>query len=245
MDYDKIQQASEYDVLPHPLEAATACTACDELDSSNDLVLPVGAVAINLGCGARFADGWTNVDNSPNARLSKWPWLRWLLWRLGTLSDQHYAVRWPDGIVIHDLRKPLPFTDESVDYVYTSHALEHLSAATATQVLLEICRILKPHGLVRIVIPDLQLGAVRYLDALADVGAAPLAADRFLSWMQLGKPGHRDPHLWMYDFASISERLREAGFRSITRQKFRRGLVPHSDVLDNRPDDSLFVEAMK
>jgi predicted SAM-dependent methyltransferase len=240
-----ISHDRQFDVPLRTLNAGNAYTARDESESSRGVALPVGAVALNLGCGTHVAEGWTNVDNSPNARLSQWPWLRWLLWRLGALSEQHYAITWPADIVIHDLRKPLPFGDGSVDYVYTSHALEHLTAATAEQVLLEIHRILKPDALVRIVIPDLQLGAVRYLDGLGDISAAHLAADRFLSWMYLNRPGHRDPHLWLYDFASISERLRAAGFRDITRQGFRRGLVPHCDLLDNRPEDSLFVEAMK
>jgi predicted SAM-dependent methyltransferase len=233
------------DVGPHPSNAVTAYTAGGGSDKLDCLALPVGAVAINLGCGAQSANGWTNLDNSPNARLSKVPWLRWLLWRIRILSDDHYAVAWPDGIVIHDISKPLPFGDESVDYVYTSHALEHLTALTAKRVLSEILRVLKPNALLRIVIPDLQLGAIRYLDSLEDGSDSHLAADRFLSWLYLSKPGHRDPHLWMYDFASISQRLREAGFRNITRQTFRRGLLPHCDVLDNRPDDSLFVEALK
>ena len=229
--------------MPSNVGTATAYSASKQVDRSPEL--PVGTVAINLGCGAQSANGWTNLDNSPNARLSQRPWLRSLLWRIGVLSDQHYSVRWPENVVIHDLRKPLPFSAGSVDYVYTSHALEHLSAEAAKQVLLEIRRILKPDALVRIVLPDLQLGAAKYLDELADPSSAPVAADHFLSWMFLNRPGHRNPHLWMYDFASISERLREAGFRDVTRQEFRRGRVPHCDVLDNRPDDSLFVEAMK
>jgi predicted SAM-dependent methyltransferase len=215
------------------------------MDATSCPVLPRGAVAVNLGCGSHVAAGWINLDNSPNARLSRWPWVRWLLWRSGALSDQHYAVAWPKGVVIHDLRKPLPFEEGSVDYVYTSHALEHLAGDTARQVLGEIRRVLKPGALVRIVLPDLQLAATRYLESLADDDAAPFAADRFLDWMFLNKPGHRDPHLWMYDLAAISARLREAGFRSITGREYRKGLLPDCDVLDNRPDDSLFVEAMK
>jgi hypothetical protein len=35
------------------------------------MALPVGAKAINLGCGLSIAPGWMNIDNSPNARLSK------------------------------------------------------------------------------------------------------------------------------------------------------------------------------
>jgi SAM-dependent methyltransferase len=232
-------------VSVHQLKSTRPQQTWDAPDRPGCPALPVGAVAVNLGCGAHVAAGWINVDNSPNARLSKWPWFRWLSWRLGVLSDQHYAVEWPKGVVIHDLRKPLPFDDGSVDYIYTSHALEHLPADTVKRVLLEIRRVLRLDGLVRIVLPDLQLGATRYLESLAGTDSAPLAADGFLNWLFLHKPGHRDPHLWMYDLPAISGRLREAGFRNITRREYRRGSVANCDVLDNRPDDSLFVEATK
>jgi hypothetical protein len=39
--------------------------------------LPAGAIALNLGCGLSIAPGWINIDNSPNARLAKYPRLRW------------------------------------------------------------------------------------------------------------------------------------------------------------------------
>src|SRR4029077_9096433 len=70
--------------------------------------LPAGATAINLGCGLSTAPGWINIDNSPNARLAKYPWVRWTLWKIGILSDLHYSVNWSDSIQTYDLKKTLP-----------------------------------------------------------------------------------------------------------------------------------------
>ena len=139
------------------------------------------SVKANLGCGITVAPGWINLDNSPNARLSKYPRLRWLLWKTGVLSDEHYSVSWPESIFIHDLRKKLPFPDSSVHYVYTSHALEHLALADARKLIWEIFRILRPGGILRLVVPDLAYGARGYVDALAKNPADQMPRRRFLS----------------------------------------------------------------
>jgi predicted SAM-dependent methyltransferase len=207
--------------------------------------LPKGARALNLGCGVQAADGWINIDNSPNARLSKLPWLRWLLWKARIISDEHYRVAWPDSMMIRDLSRPLPFADCSIDFVYTSHFLEHNSPGKAEELVAEIHRVLKPGGLVRIVVPDLEFGARRYLDSLSAGSNAWEAAPAFLDWLQLGRSGVRDPHLWMYDAASLKSMLFRAGFAEAIVRGYREGRVPDCQILDNRPEDSIHLEARK
>lgn len=205
--------------------------------------LPDRVKAINLGCGLSIAPGWINIDNSPNARLSKYPLLRWSLWKLGILSDLHYGVDWPKTIEIYDLKKRLPYADSTIDYVYTSHFLEHLARADAKRLIAEVFRILKPGGVARIVVPDLAMGARHYLSGFES--GDPNAAPEFLSWMQLSRQGVRDPHLWMYDAHSLGAMLGEIGFTGVSVCEYRRGRVPDCDILDNRPEDSLHVEAEK
>jgi SAM-dependent methyltransferase len=207
-------------------------------------VPPNAFKALNLGCGVQVAPGWINIDNSPNARLSKLPWLRWFLWKIRLLDDAHYQVPWPSSIMIRDLNKRLPFADCSIDFVYTSHFLEHNSRERGRCLLSEIHRVLKPGGLARIVVPDLELGARRYLAALGS-GENGNAAPGFLSWLQLSRPGVRDPHLWMYDAASLKAALDEVGFANIAVCEYRRGRVRDCQVLDNRPEESLHIEAEK
>jgi SAM-dependent methyltransferase len=204
-----------------------------------------GVKGINLGCGLSVAPGWINLDNSPNARLVKYPLLRWGLWKLGVLSNFHYAVQWPESITIVDLRKPLPFADGTIDYVYSSHFLEHLSVDDARRLLREVFRVLKRGGLMRIVVPDLALGVRQYVTALETNPHDTQAAPTFLNWLQLSRPGLRDPHLWMYDAPSLSAMLGEIGFARTAVCEFRKGSVPDCDILDNRPEDSLHLEAEK
>jgi predicted SAM-dependent methyltransferase len=207
--------------------------------------LPNGVKAVNIGCGTSVAAGWINIDNSPNAWLAKYPRLRWMLWKLRILSDQRYRVNWHESVLIHDVKKKLPFSDSSIDYVYTSHFLEHNSLNDARRLIADVFRILRVGGVIRVVVPDLAIGARRYLDSLQKTTPDPRAASDFLAWLQLSRPGDRDPHLWMYDAPSLTAMLVEHGFANVVVCRFQQGRVPDCDTLDNRPEDSLYVEAEK
>lgn len=207
--------------------------------------LSVGAKAINLGCGLSIAPGWINIDNSPNARLSKYSPLKWTLWKLGVLSKAQYDASWPKSIAVRDLKKPLPYKDSSIDYVYTAHFLEHLSRDDGQKLLREAFRVLKPLGLIRVVVPDLSIGARQYVARMQSNPNDPSAAPEFLNWLQLSRTAVRDPHLWMYDAASLTTILSECGFINPVVCEYRQGRVPDCEILDNRPEESLYLEAEK
>lgn len=52
-----------------------------------------------------------------------------------------------------DIRQPLKWKDNSCDMLYASHVLEHVSSPDAIQFLRECHRILKPQGMLRLVVP--------------------------------------------------------------------------------------------
>jgi SAM-dependent methyltransferase len=85
-----------------------------------------------------------------------------------------------------DLSRGLPFADSSFDVVYHSHVLEHIDREAAPAFLGECFRVLKPGGVVRIVVPDLELllkaygSAVGRLEAGDDEGAWMREHDRVL-----------------------------------------------------------------
>lgn len=62
------------------------------------------SLLIDLGCGLNAPDGWVNVDTAIGARLAR-------LTLFAKVNDALHIVRppWPQGIMIHDLRKPLPW----------------------------------------------------------------------------------------------------------------------------------------
>lgn len=59
-----------------------------------------------------------------------------------------------DDRVAMDISKPLPIESNSVDACFSEHCIEHVTPQQAWTFLNECYRILKPHGLIRITIPD-------------------------------------------------------------------------------------------
>ncbi len=110
---------------------------------------------LNLGCGGRFHSEWTNVD----------------FYSTGI------------GVIAHDLTKSLPFPDNSYDAVYHSHVLEHFPKKVAPTFLRECCRILKPGGIIRVVVPDLEQIARLYLAILDKAKQGDELAAKKYEWI--------------------------------------------------------------
>ena len=216
-------------------------------------------VKVNIGCGSQAMETWINYDSSIFSILQRFKPLKKFLHKLNLISKQAYETNWPYKIIKRvNLLKGIPLPDESVDFVYSSHFIEHLTYQEGENLLKECNRILKPASWIRIVCPDLQLIATKYLEndlnyplfntnkssdlSFAFIRSLCLTDNRsFLS--RLLSPG--DVHRSMYDFKSLSNLLQKCGFNKIERKSYRKGLTPDIEILDNRPDESLYVEAQK
>lgn len=55
-----------------------------------------------------------------------------------------------------DISRPLPWANESVDFILAEHVVEHIAPAEALSFLREARRILKPDGVLRLCIPVLD-----------------------------------------------------------------------------------------
>ena len=210
-------------------------------------------IKLNLGSGPAGLDGWLNYDWGALPLLSKMPWLRRVLVRLGVLPAA-YDVTWP-VIRLVDIRKRLPLADATVNFIYCSQVLEHMERWEALRVLRESYRILISGGCLRVSVPDLALichayhagkgerpsqEACRLLwghpKDVAPTGAVARFCRRFIR-----------PHEWCYDHPEMEQLLREAGFTDIHRCSFRKGETPDLDraELDIHAPHSLYVEAFK
>src|SRR5205823_4694013 len=79
----------------------------------------------------------------------------------------------------------IPFENETFDVVYHSHMLEHLERKEAMVFLQECLRVLRPEGVLRVVVPDLEQIVIEYLNALKRcVGDEP-GAEFDHQWMLL------------------------------------------------------------
>lgn len=83
---------------------------------------------LNVGCGNKFHNDWINVDMTSNS---------------------------PE-VISANLINGIPFPDESFDVVYHSQVLEHIPKEEASGFIKECFRVLKPNGIIRVVVPDLE-----------------------------------------------------------------------------------------
>ncbi len=112
---------------------------------------------INLGCGKRHHPSWLNLDFK---------------------SDN------PD-VIAHDLTQGIPFDAKSFRVAYHSHLLEHFSKDSAPHFLAECYRVLKPGGIIRVVVPDLETIARLYLLLLKKSLHGDQEAQKRYDWIML------------------------------------------------------------
>lgn len=207
--------------------------------------LPVGyafPIKVNLGCGLAVASGWINIDGSLNAVVANLPGVfHRLAYRLTGAnryySEQEYCQLLANNFFIHhDLAHGVPLADSTADFVYSSHFMEHLLRKDAENFLRESYRVLKSGGTLRIVVPDLE-----YAVSLYSAGEKEEMLKQYFFVEDDGSYYAR--HKYMYDFPMLKEALEKVGFQAVRRCVFQDGVTPSLDVLDNRAEDSLFLEA--
>ena len=213
-------------------------------------------IKLNVGCGKTVAEGWTNIDKSPSVLLSAVPQLRKALEAARVLTPEQ-AEGFPAGVIHANVVKHIPAADKSVDFVYSSHMIEHLSRWECLRFLRESRRVLRPGGVLRLATPDLELMVHDYLNASSPFNrTAKTPADAFCMEYRayanveanvarglIRKFLSADSHQWLYDHASIAELLGEAGFSDIRRCSYRHGLTPDLPAVEHR-ERGLFVEAL-
>lgn len=209
-----------------------------------------GGICLNYGAGWDAPSDWLNLDASPVIRFERTP----LLGRLYTKN----AARFPANVEYGDVVKGLDLTDDSVDLAFSSHVLEHLPREEGEQAIRETFRVLRPGGIFRIVVPDLETAVRRYIaDLDADVADAN---DRLLRKIIMGQERRarglgsvlrgmfsNASHQWMWDEASLNALLARHGFVDIRRAAFGDSADPRfrSVEREDRFRDAVALEARK
>ena len=153
---------------------------------------------LHLGCGGNIIDGWLNSDLFP-------------------LSND----------VVHiDVTKTYPFDDETFDYVFSEHMIEHISHAQGQHMLKQCFRVLKHGGKIRISTPDLSFLILLYQSDKSELqqkyikwatetftDTAPYCEDTFVINNFVRDWGHT----FIYDEKVLSFSLEKAGFKEITK----------------------------
>jgi len=171
---------------------------------------------LNWGCGAHVAPGWINSD-----------------------------VKEDTGVdLVADIREGLPLASGSIDYAVSIHALPEFAYPELVPVLEELRRVLAPGGTLRLALPDLRRGIDAYL--AGDGGYFKVGPEEVSSLggrlaVQMTWYGY-SRSLFTADFAI--ELLEKAGFVEARECAFgvTASGIPEIVELDNREDESLFVE---
>lgn len=201
-------------------------------------------VKINLGCGLAVAPQWINIDGSLNALVANLPkFFHKIAYQLtgarSYYSEEEYCrLLGHHAFVHHDLSFGIPFKDNTVSFVYSSHFLEHLFLKDAELLLKESWRVLKSGGIVRITVPNLA-----YAIKLYERGYKKEMLENY--FFEKDDSCYYARHKYMYDYSLLSEVLERAGFQGIHQCSFQEGSVPDLKILDQRSEESLFVEAFK
>lgn len=210
---------------------------------------------VNVGCGATPTTGWANLDNSLTVRAACWPLLVRGLTRARVLSAEScelVKIANDKDVRFANAARRIPNADSSVDVVYSSHMIEHLDRSEASAFLLEVSRILRPGGIVRLAAPDLARLINDYLatgdadEFITSIHMAQARPTGVLSRVRCALIGPRN-HLWMYDGRSLSNLMCEAGFASVTIMPPGKTNImdPGSLDLEERAEESVYVEAIK
>lgn len=173
-------------------------------------------IQLELGSGPREGmEAWTSLDLAPGADIR------------------------------HDLNDPLPFPDNSVDRIYSSHVLEHFTYPhELLRVLHECLRVLKPGGVISAAVPNARIFLEAYGGAkfdrekfcTEDVGlkyTSRIDVVNFIAFLG----GH---HKFMFDEENLPRVLEEAGFRNVRLRSFD----PTIDLVA-RAHESIYAEGVK
>ena len=201
---------------------------------------------LNLGCGDKTSNSpeVTNIDWSIYHRIKCNRLLQFIALPFFDKSRKKYYDSLPENIMLHNLKKGIPFENNSIDVVYHSHVFEHIPKPQAEKFQKEIFRILKPEGIQRIVIPDMEILCSELIQHLAKcdkneeenkkhdnyidniigqcVQEESVRTTRqqklqsILEKLLLGSAKQRgQTHQWMYDRINLKQLLKKCGFVNI------------------------------
>ncbi|MFA6000088.1 MAG: methyltransferase domain-containing protein [Candidatus Paceibacterota bacterium] len=151
------------------------------------------------------------------------------------------------GDVKHDLRKPLPYNNSTIDIIYNEHFIEHLSNNDQKKFLNECYRVLKPNGIIRIACPDLELCIQLYLNKTFIKESWAQKAGCKTNCHCLNTSFYAWEHKHLPDYEDIEIKLKEVGYKSVYRCQYKVSKYKELANLETRPpnQDSLIVEAIK
>lgn len=154
-----------------------------------------GVKKLHIGCGQNILGGWLNSDLCPDSR---------------------------NAIHLNATRR-FPFEDETFDYVFSEHMVEHITYPDGLRMLRQCHRVLRKNGRIRVSTPDLGFLIRLYRDNKSDL------QQRYIHWtsdvfirngectdtMVINNYMRAWGHLFIYDEKTLTRSLELCGFADV------------------------------
>jgi len=178
-------------------------------------------IYLNLGSGPRglTSSNWINVDGYKDTNV----------------------------VYCMDFNSRFPFSDNCFDGIFCEHVLEHFNLENGQRLLRECCRVLRPGGCLRIIVPDGEKIMKAYFNTPSellerrsvDTSCAMEAVNSYFR--------QRYEHQIAYDGELLEYQFSLAGFTQVSRVSFGNGKVSGAVIIDDEKYawESLYMEAVK
>ncbi|CAB1070112.1 hypothetical protein D1AOALGA4SA_828 [Olavius algarvensis Delta 1 endosymbiont] len=152
-------------------------------------------------------------------------------------------------------KRNLPLPDSSIEVVVSMSAINYFTRDRARELINEIYRVLKPGGITRFGVQDLEKLAARYVQKDRDFFfqklpdgtfrfEGPTLGDKFVAWLY-GYESGGSTCRYFYDYESLAYLFREADFPMVEKKKYLQSRIADIELIDNRPGQMFFLEARK
>ncbi len=211
--------------------------------------------AINLGCGLRPIKNFTNYDYNFFIILSKIPFIKLILSNLSFIPKPYIELidlAKNKKVIFCNVIVNIPEKKNSIDLIYSSHLLEHLDSKETDKFLSNCKKILKPNGILRLVVPDFDILIKNYLadrnvnsfiESSCLVGQKPKNLLKKLQYLVQGHGWHHQ----MFTKDSLRNVLHNHGFKAIEFFKAGESNIPFQNNINlyDHSGISLYCESIK
>lgn len=168
-----------------------------------------GKVYLNLGCGVNTSSEFVNIDAFPFRKTH----------------------------LVRNIQDLSIFPTNSVDMVYASHVIEHIPRAELKKTLAEWCRVLKPGGVLRFGVPDID-------KLIAIYNASGKDTESIVNQL-LGQDRDYDRHCTIWNHSYAKKVLKEVGFSGEPKEWDVKTALHHDFNDKANRDNSLNLEVVK
>jgi SAM-dependent methyltransferase len=195
---------------------------------------------LHIGAFNSPFDGWLNTDITYHMFITRVPFAPLLLRKAGKITaerfDEHRRGVFKKLRYL-DVAKKFPLPSNHFSSVFSSHVLEHIFPTDVPNLMTSIYRVLRPGGVVRFAVPDLDLYVRGYSKEDPNAMLAGILENQ-------GK-SVKNRHQWMYTEPTLVALLKAYSFIDVRPCAYKTGKCEDLEIIDNRPENSIYVEGTK